>query len=74
MTHATLLPEGGDLQDTLVTQEALTCIANALLLEEDARDLFNKYEGVEGLTRELKVNEGKTRFASIGKFLIVCRC
>ncbi|CAG8507295.1 7958_t:CDS:2 [Paraglomus brasilianum] len=54
MTLATLLPEGGDLQDTLVTQEALTCIANALLLEEDTRDLFNKYEGVEGLTRGLK--------------------
>ncbi|CAG8457461.1 15842_t:CDS:2 [Funneliformis mosseae] len=69
LIHANLLdPESGSkssiIADTPVTQESLTCIANTLLLEENTRELFDKYKCVPGVCQFLK-DEGisiKTQF------------
>ncbi|CAG8529841.1 1463_t:CDS:2 [Ambispora leptoticha] len=46
MAHAHILQDFGELVDTPVSQEALICIANALLMKEDTRDLFEKHKGL----------------------------
>ncbi|CAG8711093.1 11848_t:CDS:2, partial [Racocetra persica] len=50
--HASLL--SNDMTDTPVAQEALTCIANALLLNESTRDIFEKYNCVPKVCHGLK--------------------
>ncbi|CAG8495276.1 10271_t:CDS:2 [Racocetra fulgida] len=42
------------MTDTPVAQEALTCIANALLLKESTRDIFEKYNCVPKVCQGLK--------------------
>ncbi|KAG9285153.1 hypothetical protein G9A89_004368 [Geosiphon pyriformis] len=54
LTHAQLLEDSEALIDTTVSQEALTCIANALLLKDETRDLFEKYKGVATSTYQLQ--------------------
>ncbi|CAG8645180.1 3220_t:CDS:2 [Cetraspora pellucida] len=50
--HASLL--SNKMTDTPVAQEALTCIANSLLLRESTRDLFEKYNCVQKVCHGLK--------------------
>ncbi|CAG8513711.1 14176_t:CDS:2 [Acaulospora morrowiae] len=52
--HATILPNTINAVDKPVSQEALTCIANALLLKESTRDLFDRYDGVLNVCQSLK--------------------
>ncbi|CAG8516367.1 1653_t:CDS:2 [Cetraspora pellucida] len=51
--HASLL--SNNMTDTPVAQEALTCIANSLLLKESTRDLFEKYNCVPKVCHGLKI-------------------
>ncbi|RIB19319.1 guanine nucleotide exchange factor [Gigaspora rosea] len=53
LSHASLL-SNDVVVDTPVAQEALTCIANALLLEEDTRDLFEKHNCISKICLGLK--------------------
>ncbi|CAG8662085.1 16520_t:CDS:2 [Gigaspora margarita] len=52
LSHTSLL--SNDVVDTPVAQEALTCIANALLLEEGTRDLFEKHNCISKVCLGLK--------------------
>ncbi|CAG8499936.1 2033_t:CDS:2 [Diversispora eburnea] len=55
--HAEIIPTKNKLEDTPVFQEALTCIANALLLKENTRSIFEEYDGVASICRNLKDKE-----------------
>ncbi|CAG8458046.1 24565_t:CDS:2 [Dentiscutata erythropus] len=52
LSHTSLL--SNDIADTPVAQEALTCIANALLLDESTRDLFEKHNCISKVCHGLK--------------------
>ncbi|CAG8573446.1 9676_t:CDS:2 [Ambispora gerdemannii] len=54
MAHAHILQNSERLVDTPVSQEALICIANSLLIKEDTRGLFEKHKGVSSSTCRLR--------------------